>query len=63
MKLTQCGLDFSAYMYQMVDLLEAVDSLKDCIMSGDDVALGKVEQAVDMVARRIDVYLILAVRE
>lgn len=46
----------------MLELLEAMESLKEGIVKGDSVALGKVEQAVDKVAQGIDVYLILAVR-
>lgn len=45
----------------MLDLLEAVESLKVGIRNGDGVALGRVEQAVGKVAQGIDVYLILAV--
>lgn len=45
----------------MLDLLEAVESLKVGIRNGDGVALGRVEQAVGKVAQGIDIYLILAV--
>lgn len=47
---------------KVLQLLEAVESLKEGIVTGDSVALGKVEQAVGKVAQCIDVYLILAVR-
>ena len=43
--------------------MEAVENLKVGIMNGDGVALNKVEQVVGKVAGKIDVYLILAVRD
>lgn len=49
-------------MLKVLQLLEAIESLKEGIVTGDSVALGKVEQAVGKVAQGIDVYLILAVR-
>lgn len=52
---------FPLAAFQVLDLLDAVESLKVGIMNGDGVALNKVEQAVGKVAGGIDVYLILAV--
>lgn len=51
-----------AAVSKVLDLLEAVEGLKEGIWKGDSRTLGKVEQAVGKVAERIDVYLILAVR-
>lgn len=46
----------------MLDLLEAVESLRVSIMNGDGVTLNNLEHAFGKVAGKIDVYLVLAVR-